>query len=396
MSPATADRSPPPGTISSPPRSGRRLAVSALVVACCATGVLLRFWPRPAIWLDEAQSLAFASAPLNAIPGALRQDGAPPLYYVLLHGWMWLVGDGDDAVRLLSSLLSAATLVVLAIPVRRRWGTALAAVATVLLATNPFAIRYATHARLFSLVMLEVVVALALVARALERPRAGRLAAVTLVAAAMLYTHYWTIYLLATAAALLWLAGRHGDATTRRSRRLVAISAAAEFVLWLPWVPTFVFQARHTATPWAPPASAASALEALIPTVEGPLVGRGADRHRARRVLPDRAAGAGSTPAPRDRVGRRDRCHHGLRRRRRGDRVGERRQRALLRRRGPAHRARCRGRRRPPSAGRHLVVARCSRWAACGSLAGRSWRRGRRLTWSRRGSWPVPVPATSS
>src|SRR5215217_1397415 len=232
MSPATADRSPPPGTISSPPRSGRRLAVSALVVACCATGVLLRFWPRPAIWLDEAQSLAFASAPLNAIPGALRQDGAPPLYYVLLHGWMWLVGDGDDAVRLLSSLLSAATLVVLAIPVRRRWGTALAAVATVLLATNPFAIRYATHARLFSLVMLEVVVALALVARALERPRAGRLAAVTLVAAAMLYTHYWTIYLLATAAALLWLAGRHGDATTRRSRRLVAISAAAEFVLW--------------------------------------------------------------------------------------------------------------------------------------------------------------------
>ena len=60
--------------------------------------------------------------------------------------------------------------------------------------------------------------------------------------------------------------------STRRARRLVALAIAAGFVLWLPWLPTFVFQARHTATPWAPPATAASALEVLIPTVAGPSV----------------------------------------------------------------------------------------------------------------------------
>ena len=71
---------------------------------------------------------------------------------------------------------------------------------------------------------------------------------------------------------MLWIGSRHADAMTRRARRLVALAIAGGFVLWLPWVPTFVFQARHTATPWAPPATAASALEVLIPTVEGPSV----------------------------------------------------------------------------------------------------------------------------
>ena len=206
---STTPARPPTWTTEAPPatasRGGRGLVVAALLGAACLVGLILRWWPRGALWLDEAQSVAFASLPLDEIPGALREDGAPPLYYVVLHGWMWLVGDSDVAVRALSALFSTATVVVVAVLARRRWGPTVAVAATVLVATSPFAIRYAAHARMYALVMLEVVLAVALVGRALEAPRLGRLTAVTIASAALLLTHYWSLYLVITAAAVVWV-----------------------------------------------------------------------------------------------------------------------------------------------------------------------------------------------
>src|SRR5438046_2293569 len=39
-------------------------------------------------WIDEGLSVGIASHPLSKIPALLRQDGSPPLYYLLLHVWM--------------------------------------------------------------------------------------------------------------------------------------------------------------------------------------------------------------------------------------------------------------------------------------------------------------------
>ena len=44
-------------------------------------------------WVDEGLSVGIADRPLTDIPGVLRQDGSPPLYYVLLHIWMALGGQ---------------------------------------------------------------------------------------------------------------------------------------------------------------------------------------------------------------------------------------------------------------------------------------------------------------
>ena len=253
-------------------RGGSGVVVTALLGAACLVGVILRWWPRGALWLDEAQSVAFASLPLDEIPGALREDGAPPLYYAVLHGWMSLFGDSDVAVRALSALLSTVTVIVVAVLARRRWGPTAAVAATVLVATSPFAIRYAASARMYALVMLEVVLAVAVVGRALETPRLARLTAVTIASAALLLTHYWSLYLVFTAAALLWGSSRHAPARTRTARRRVASAVLAGFVLWLPWAPTFLFQAQHTGTPWAAPANVVAALQVFASSVGGPSV----------------------------------------------------------------------------------------------------------------------------
>jgi uncharacterized membrane protein len=229
--------------------SGALAGLGLLVVL----GIVARLWPRRALWLDEAQSVAIASDALTSIPDILRTDGAPPGYYFVLHGWMTLFGDGDYAVRALSIVLSLATLVVIAVVVRRIANVPAAIAVTVLLATNPFVIRYATEGRMYALVMLEVVVGLLALDAHLRRPSLGRAATVALLTALLLYTHYWAIYLVVGVAIVLAVeARRPGPART------ALLSLGVGFVLWLPWVPTFLFQSEHTSTPWAEPARPSS------------------------------------------------------------------------------------------------------------------------------------------
>ncbi|MGH2947629.1 MAG: glycosyltransferase family 39 protein, partial [Solirubrobacteraceae bacterium] len=74
------------------------------IVAVLALATLL--WRTGAMdagyWIDEAIAVGIASYDLVEIPRVLRQDGSPPLYYLLLHGWMALAGTGEAATRALS------------------------------------------------------------------------------------------------------------------------------------------------------------------------------------------------------------------------------------------------------------------------------------------------------
>ena len=47
-----------------------------------------------------------ASHPLTDIPGVLRADGSPPLYYMLLHVWIGVIGGDGEARTHALSLLS--------------------------------------------------------------------------------------------------------------------------------------------------------------------------------------------------------------------------------------------------------------------------------------------------
>src|SRR3954447_43637 len=79
--------------------------VVVLTVAV-ALGALLRIRTRQDLWVDEALSVNISRLPPRALLEALRHNGHPPVYYLLLHGWMRVFGEGALAVRLLSTVLS--------------------------------------------------------------------------------------------------------------------------------------------------------------------------------------------------------------------------------------------------------------------------------------------------
>ena len=136
-------------------------------------GLVLRFVTRSPLWLDEALSVNIAKLPIGQIPAALRHDGHPPLYYVLLHAWMSVFGSGDVAVRALSGLFAVATLPLAWVIGRRRGGPRLGWLFTAVMAMSPFALRYATETRMYSLLMVGMLVLYLLVDDVVRLGRGG-------------------------------------------------------------------------------------------------------------------------------------------------------------------------------------------------------------------------------
>jgi hypothetical protein len=241
---------------SSHPRrpAASRLAADAVAVAALAGGSLaLRTYGLGRhLWMDEGIAVGIAGHPLDRIPGLLRLDGSPPLYYVLLHAWMAAFGRSEIAVRWLSVLLAVACVPAAlwaGTRVRdRRTGWALA----VLVACSPFLVRYAQDARMYSLVVLLGLLCVGCFAGAFVHRRRVDAVRFGVALALALYTHTWALFL--AVALVLAYAGVLAAAPVRDRHGLVrdgAIGFGLAAVLYAPWVPTVVFQARHTGAPWA-------------------------------------------------------------------------------------------------------------------------------------------------
>lgn len=248
-----------------PRRRGGRPRLTAarpfLLAVVVVAAVALRVYNGSALWLDEALSVNIASLPARQVFGALKVDGSPPLYYLLLHFWVDLVGTGGLQVRWLSSVFAVAALPVLYLLGVRLGGRRAGELVVVLAAFNPFLVRYATEARMYSLVVLLTLLVLLAAVRAHDLPSPGRLAGLAIAAGLLSLTHYWALFFLAA----LWLGiaalSVRGREAPRFRRLLVGLSCGG--VLFLPWVPSFLFQVRHTGTPWAEPPS----LGVLISTI---------------------------------------------------------------------------------------------------------------------------------
>lgn len=220
-----------------------------LVVLVLASGYLRTRDIGGQFWMDEGIAVGISSHSLSAIPGVLRHDGSPPLYYVLLHLWMRMFGDTEVATHAMSLLFGLLT-----IPVGMWAGWSLHSrrtgmMAAVLFAFNAFITVYSQETRMYSLMVLLGLLATTAFMHCFINRRRRYWILFALTQAAMLYTHAWGIfYGVASAATFLlvyWLSEDRKDLL--RDAIFAYVGAG---VLFLPWVPTFLYQASHTAAPW--------------------------------------------------------------------------------------------------------------------------------------------------
>src|SRR5262245_13857514 len=229
-------------------RSTRYKWVGPVVLgAIVALGVVVRFVQRSPLWLDEALSVNIARLPVSDLLDALRHDGHPPLYYLILHYWMKLFGEGDVAVRALSGVFSLASLPLAWVAGRRLAGRSGARWALIVVAVSAYGVRYSTETSMYAMVIRRVVRVFLLIQDALVKPTVLRLVGIGLVSGLLLLSHYWALYLLAAVVLLLALRGWR-DRSTRGTTLRVGLAVVAGSVLFLPWLGGFLYQSSHTGT----------------------------------------------------------------------------------------------------------------------------------------------------
>lgn len=274
------------------------LVVLPLLALVCVSAYLRTRSLGDSLWIDEGISVGIASHPAADIPGLLRQDGSPPAYYLLLHAWIQLAGTGEAALRA-PSLVFALLTVPAALWAgwslfERRAGWLCAVVAALL----PFLTAQAQEARMYSLVALLSVLAAAAFLHAFVRARRGYAAVFALALTLLLYTHYWTLFLVlgAVAAFAVLLAGAQ-----REDRRRLAVDGMVAFgipaLAFAPWVPTLVFHLEHTGAPWSNPPPALALVGALALAAGAAVLPRLGRDDAERMALQALAVAAAVTPA---------------------------------------------------------------------------------------------------
>ncbi len=204
-------------------------------------------------WMDEGLSVGIASYPITDIPSVLKQDGSPPLYYMALAAWMGAFGRTEAHTHLFSVAAATTTVPIAFFGVKALFGRRAGVIAGTLFASSAFLSTYAQETRMYALMSLFSLVTTLLFLAVFVGRRRGFIPLFALSMAAMLYTHGWGIfYGIGAGVAFLYLLLRAGD-----DRRQLLVDGLLGFgavaLLFLPWLPTLMYQAQHTAAPWALP-----------------------------------------------------------------------------------------------------------------------------------------------
>jgi hypothetical protein len=244
---------PPRRTLGLPTRlrlSRATIAVALIVFA--AVSVYLRtrglhFY----LWIDEGLSVGIASHPFSEIPSLLRQDGSPPLYYLILHVWMSLAGRSEVSTHELSLLFALLTIPASYWAAASLFDRRTGLIAGALAAGTPYLTVYGQETRMYALMaLLSVIVAASFVHVFAYRHR-RYLPVFSVSLAAALYTHNWGLFLgLMCGVAFLWCTYARPADDRRPMWRDGLIGFGVVALLFAPWLPTLVYQVQHTGAPW--------------------------------------------------------------------------------------------------------------------------------------------------
>lgn len=188
------------------------------------------------LWGDEGWSFYFAGQPVAELLALTAVDIHPPLYYLLLKGWLSLAGIGPEAARFLSVVWGTLLIPVAGVLghrlVDRRVGVASGVASAAVVSLMPLAIYYAQEVRMYGLVTLLGALATYCLLRA-ESER-GWWIAYILTATAALYTMYYAGFLIAAHGLVLFI--RWLNQSPRRNFRALMTPFFVVGLLYLPWL----------------------------------------------------------------------------------------------------------------------------------------------------------------
>lgn len=245
------------------------LRIGAILAVILIAAAALRFYQigSASLWLDEFYSvdvgtgrgywmndlpndalLRFSNAPAQGgfrdVIASLLHANHPPLYYLALHGWIDLFGNGDAATRSLSAVFSLLAIIFFFDAARVLHGRATGLWAAAIMAVASGQVWFSQDTRAYTMALACTMATCAALVR-IEKLGVTRLRLAALIGGglAMLLTHYLVIPVFAAIA--LYAAVR----LRGRPRRLSLAAIGAVVALFLiVWGPALWMQRGHIGT----------------------------------------------------------------------------------------------------------------------------------------------------
>ncbi|ASG75922.1 hypothetical protein D6F12_00515 [Salmonella enterica] len=201
------------------------------------------------LWCDEASSVLISRHNVDSLLFHAAFDVHPPLYYLLLHDWMILLGDSITAVRSLSLLFGILTVALVIALTRWLANERTALLAGWFVALMPMAVHYSQETRMYALLgMLTLAAALALMMWVKTPVNNRYLVAYALLMTFSFYTHYFTIFvLIAHWIAVTILSFQSHKTTCYLKLPGWWFANLAIAVVYLPWLPVLFNLLTHMA-----------------------------------------------------------------------------------------------------------------------------------------------------
>lgn len=211
------------------------MPIALLLVGALLRAILLL---PPSLWSDEALTLVVSRSG-DLLDLLRRLESSPPLYFLLMRVWVPLFSDPLVAIRLFSFLCGTASLWVFYRFCRRALPEA-AETALFIACLSSYWIHMAQDGRFYSLYLLIALGQTALAYRLIEGESRSLWAGYIVLGALGLYTHYYFLFLVLAQAGLITLV----RASQRRSPLPPLAACAAIAILYAPWLPSLIAQAR--------------------------------------------------------------------------------------------------------------------------------------------------------
>jgi mannosyltransferase len=177
--------------------TGTTLFLLIIVIA-----IFLRFYDlgNESLWLDEASSLLESGLP---IPEMSAHSNQPPLYFLLLAGWIKIWGTSEVALRSLSAVFGILSVVFMFLAGRELFNARTGLIGGFLAAISPFYIFHSQDTRAYSLLLLLSLVSYFVFISMLKKDRAWHYPLYFLATALTCYTHIYGFFILISQIAYL-------------------------------------------------------------------------------------------------------------------------------------------------------------------------------------------------
>ncbi|MDO8559648.1 MAG: glycosyltransferase family 39 protein [bacterium] len=188
------------------------------------------------LWFDEVLSWSVyrhSENPVEMTAYLAQYENHPPLYYLMMAGWVRAVGDSAFALRgfsLLFALLSVGLLYGLA----REWfDRKTASVAAMAMALSPFFVEFSREARPYMLLTAIAIGGWFALSRWQTTGSRAAITGFTILAVAGLYTHYayWFVLGSQVLAAMVFVP------RAKKGRTQLSVALGGIVAAYLPWVP---------------------------------------------------------------------------------------------------------------------------------------------------------------